>query len=117
MAELEAEVVVGSQAATTTRALQQSGCNSITPEQHAVINGLMQQRDVFAVHVLPGGCDKTTCYSSLSLLHKQMSSPEDFPIIIVICAHNNTVKTQVNRPKASLVYGLCYRWLTFILKD
>ena len=47
-----------------------------------------------------------------------MSSPEDFPIIlIVICDHNDIVKTQVNRPEAFLVYGLCYRWLIFLLKD
>ena len=72
-----AELVAKSQT-VTTRAFQQLKHNPVTIEQHAVVNGLMQQRDhdVFAMLDLPASME-TTYYASLSLQHKQMGTPED----------------------------------------
>jgi len=55
----------------------------VKPEQQEVINGLLQQRDVFAV--LPTCFGKTMCFASLPLIHKNLNpSDHDRTIVLVI---------------------------------
>ena len=79
MAERSTALTVDSATASVFREL---GYNTVKPEQQEVINGLVQQRDVFAV--LPIGFGKTMCFASLPLIHKNLNPSHDRSIVLVV---------------------------------
>jgi len=69
------------------------GLDTVKPEQQEVINGLVQQRDVFAV--LPTGFGKTMCFASLPLIHKNLNPSHDRSIVLVVTPLTAIIKSQV----------------------
>jgi len=78
----------------TTSVFRELGYSAVKPEQQELINGQLQQSDLFAV--LPTGFGKTMCFASLPLIHKNLNPSDDRSFVLVVTPLTAIIKSQVS---------------------